>query len=86
MKTVWRGRVQGKFIGSLGGSVYVLSDGSWWRQQDYTSEFITSKKNPKARLLADDDGRTFLDVAGMSLSVWVVPAGRGLRLYAGGIA
>jgi hypothetical protein len=83
MRTIWRGRVRGRFDGTHVGSVYVLSDGSWWRQEDYTDEGVDRKRNPKARLRRGDDGRIFLDVEGTALMVWVVPVGDGLRIYAG---
>jgi hypothetical protein len=81
MKTIWRGRVRGEFHGSLIHRVYVLSDGSWWRQEDSTSEIVRRRTDPKAKLLAGDDGRIFLDVECAALSVWVVPVGEGLRLF-----
>jgi hypothetical protein len=74
MKPVTETRIVGTFEGYRGGRVYRLADGSGWRQECNTVEHVY-REDPKARLLRDDTGRTFLDVEGTSGVVWVVRSG-----------
>lgn len=73
MEITCEGWVAGHIEGYRGGRVYELSDGSCWRQEDRTSEYIY-RERPKARLLRDPGiGLTYLDVEGTSGVVHVVP-------------
>ena len=73
MKTIWEGWIAGVFEGYRGGRVYELSDGSCWRQEDRTDEYVY-RERPRARLLRDPGiGQTYLDVEGTSSVVHVVP-------------
>jgi hypothetical protein len=73
MVTTWEGRIAGIFEGYRGGRVHELSDGSHWRQEDRTDEYVY-RESPKARLLRDPGtGLTYLDVEGTSSVVRVVP-------------
>jgi hypothetical protein len=73
METTWEGRIAGVFEGYQGGRVHELSDGSRWRQEDRTDEYVY-RERPKARLLRDKGtGVTYLDVEGTSGVVLVVP-------------
>lgn len=82
MKLSWSGTIDGTFRGYKPGQVYILSDGSTWRQQGGPAEYVY-RESPGARLLRDDTGRTFLDVEGTSSVVPVVrPAGTsGAEVY-----
>jgi hypothetical protein len=78
MESIWEGRISGDFHGYVGGIVHELSDGSRWRQESLTCEYVY-RERPKARLLRDKSiGKTFLDVEGTSAVVEVVPV-TGLR-------
>jgi hypothetical protein len=77
MDTIWEGHVAGVFEGYATGRVHELSDGSRWRQEGRNDEYVYREK-PKARLLRDSTGRSFLDVEGTSSVVLVVPY-RGMR-------
>jgi len=73
METMWEGRIAGVFDGYRGGCAYELSDGSRWRQEDRTDEYVY-RERPAARLLRDrGTGMTYLDVEGTSGVVLVVP-------------
>jgi hypothetical protein len=73
METTWEGWIAGVFEGYRGGRVHELSDGSRWRREDRTSEFLY-RERPRARLLRDPGiGLTYLDVEGTSDIVHVVP-------------
>jgi hypothetical protein len=73
MEMIWEGQITGVFEGYRGGRVHVLSDGSRWRQEDRTDEYVY-RERPKARLLRDrGTGMTYLDVEGTSGVVLVVP-------------
>ncbi|WP_406700156.1 hypothetical protein V5E97_15120 [Singulisphaera sp. Ch08] len=75
METDWEGRIAGRFRGYQGGRVYDLSDGSRWRQEDRTAEYVYRVK-PKAKLIWNQSiGRMFLDVEGTSATVWVTKDG-----------
>jgi len=50
MDTVWNGHLVGTFYGYKGGSVYRLSDGSKWKQEDATDE-PACIEGPGVRLL-----------------------------------
>ena len=66
METEWEGYVPGIFEGYAGGRVYELSDGSRWRQESRTSEYVY-REQPKARLLWNQStGTRYLDVEGTS--------------------
>ena len=71
MDTIWEGIIPGIFEGYRGGRVYELSDGSCWRQECNTSEYVY-REQPKARLLWNQSiGKMHLDVEGTSSVVWV---------------
>ena len=71
MDTVWRGQLVGIFHGYKSGRVYLLSDGSRWRQEDLTDEPIY-RDDPTARLLSNHStGTMYLDVEGTSAMVRV---------------
>jgi hypothetical protein len=75
MKTMWSGWVVGTFHGYKSERVYVLSDGSTWKQQDFTDEPAYCD-DPAARLLCNrKTGTIFLDVEGTTSMV---------RVYRGG--
>jgi hypothetical protein len=74
LKLIGSSRIAGVFEGYRGGRVYRLADGSGWRQECNTVEHVY-REDPRARLLRDDTGRTFLDVEGTSGVVWVSPVG-----------
>jgi hypothetical protein len=63
-------RIDGIFEGYGGSRVYWLTEGSRWRQADNTAEYVY-RESPKARLLDDGRGHTYLDVEGTSGIVWV---------------
>ena len=78
METTWEGRLPGMFEGYAPGRVFELGDGSRWRQEDRTSEYVY-RERPKAKLLYDRSiNVTYLDVEGTSSVVAVVPD-RGMR-------
>jgi hypothetical protein len=73
VETTWEGHIAGVFEGYASGRVHELSDGSRWRQEDRTREYVY-RERPKARLLRDRGiGKTHLDVEGTSSVVEVVP-------------
>jgi hypothetical protein len=73
VETTWEGHIAGVFVGYASGRVHELSDGSRWRQEDRTREYVY-RERPKARLLRDQGiGKTYLDVEGTSSVVEVVP-------------
>ena len=76
MNLIGESRIDGVFEGYRGGRVYRLADGSSWRQEGNTVEHVY-REHPKARLLDDGMGRTYLDVEGTSGKVWVERAGSG---------
>ena len=83
MNTVWRGQLVGIFHGYKSGRIYVLSDGSRWRQDDLTDEPVY-RDDPTARLLSNNStGTIYLDVEGTSAMVRVNRAAGQLRPSAG---
>jgi hypothetical protein len=83
MENHWDGFIDGVFEGYLGGRIHVLSDGSRWRQEDRTSEYVY-RERPKAKLLWNQStGRMYLDVEGTS-SVVLVVKDTGIRGMGGG--
>ncbi|WP_435019109.1 hypothetical protein TA3x_001107 [Tundrisphaera sp. TA3] len=71
MDTMWEGTIPGTFEGYAGGSMYELSDGTRWRQECASSEYVY-RERPKAHLLWNQSiGKMFLDVEGTSSVVWV---------------
>lgn len=71
MDTRWEGTIPGIFEGYAAGRVYELSDGSRWRQEDPTAEYVY-RDRPKARLLWNQSiAKMYLDVEGTSAIVWV---------------
>jgi hypothetical protein len=72
METTWEGRIAGVFKGYKSNRVYELSDGSRWRQEDRTDEYVY-RERPTARLLWDQSiGRTFLDPEKLrAMSSWL---------------
>jgi hypothetical protein len=73
MTTKRKGQIAGSFHGYECGREFELSDGSRWRQESRTSEYVY-REWPGARLLDDGTGHTYLDVEGTSGVVRVVPA------------
>ena len=70
-ETIWEGHLTGTFEGYAYDRLYVLSDGSKWRQACETREYVY-RERPAARLVRDrSTGRVYLDVAGTSASVLV---------------
>jgi hypothetical protein len=61
--------IAGPFQGYKPGRVYTLADGTSWRQQCQTSEYVL-RHRPWARVLTDCTGRHFLDVEGTSGLGW----------------
>jgi hypothetical protein len=73
MRLIRESRIDGEFLGYLGGEVYRLSDGKRWRHAESTAEPVY-RENPKARLLDDGVGHVCRDVEGTSATVWAKPA------------
>lgn len=72
METRFEGHVEGVFTGYEQGRVYRLSDGSLWRQDDSTDEYVY-RERPAAKPLYDRSlGRLRLDVEGTSHTAVVV--------------
>jgi hypothetical protein len=71
MQLIRESRIDGVFEGYVGGRVYLLADGSRWRQADNKAEYVY-REGPKARLFRHESA-TYLDVEGTSGVVLVVP-------------
>jgi hypothetical protein len=75
MDTMWSGWLVGTFHGYKSGRVYMLSDGSKWKQEDFTDEPAYCD-DPAARLHCNrKTGTIFLDVEGTTAMVRVRPSG-----------
>jgi hypothetical protein len=66
-EVVLESRIVGGFRGYRCGRVYELADGSRWRQEGTTNEYVL-RTNPAARILSDGDGH-YHDVEGTSHTV-----------------
>jgi hypothetical protein len=83
MDRIWNGHLVGTFYGYKGGSVYRLSDGSKWRQEDRTDEPVY-REYPAVRLIYEHSiDATYLDVEGTSAMVRVVKCGTHPKPHAG---
>lgn len=72
MEPTWEGHIAGEFHGYEGGRVYELTDGSRWRQDDRTKEYVF-RERAKAKLIWNQSiGTMYLDVEGTSAIVRVV--------------
>ncbi|AGA26396.1 hypothetical protein [Singulisphaera acidiphila] len=66
METQWEGFIAGLFEGYEGGRVYELTNGTRWRQDDRTKEYVY-RERAKAKLLWNQStGTHFLEVEGTS--------------------
>jgi hypothetical protein len=70
MKTVVESSIICRFEGYKPGRVYTLADGTRWRQECRTSEYVLHHRT-RAHILADGTGWHYLDVEGTSSVVLV---------------
>jgi hypothetical protein len=83
METARNGCIDGVFEGYACGRVHVLSDGSRWRQEDRTTEYVYRERPEAKPLWNQSTCRMYLDVEGTS-SVVLVVKDTGMRGMGGG--
>lgn len=69
MHILFDGVVENSFVGCAGSSVYKLSDGQAWQQNQYRYEYHYAHR-PRAKIV-EENGRSWLHVEGMSAPISV---------------